>query len=67
MHILSVSETNICTYFAACTPLQSSGKIKQKSRAKATVETRIIGWPLGPDLSGKSNSNGNLGRRVSVT
>ena len=27
----------------------------------------IIGWPLGPDLSGKSNSNGNLGKWVSVT
>ena len=25
----------------------------------------VIGWPLGPDLSGKSNSNGNLQGRAS--
>ena len=33
----------------------------------ACPRNRIIGWPLGPDLSGKSNSNRNLPRRVSVT
>ena len=26
---------------------------------------QVFGWPLGPDLSGKSNSNRNMGKLVS--
>ena len=29
------------------------------------VSTAMFSWPLGPDLSGKSNSNGNLGKWAS--